>query len=175
MSFILETQRLRLKPIRGGDLNTLHSIFTNPYVRKYLNDDKIFSMLLVAEMIVENQRLFMDRQFGLWFIEAKDTSQIIGFVGLWYFFGEEQPQLVYALLPEATKNGYASEAATKILEYSFCTLGYDYLIASCNKSNLESRKLAERIGMEEVEEKVVHGSSIIFLKITNSLDLGMSA
>lgn len=163
----LETQRLRLKPIRGGDLNTLHNIFANPYVRKYLNDDKIFPLPLVAEMIVENQRLFMDRQFGLWFIETKDTLQIIGFVGLWYFFDEEQPQLVYALLPDATKKGYATEAATKILEYSFGNLGFQYLVASCNKPNLESRKLAERIGMKEVEEKVIDGNPIIFFTITN--------
>jgi len=50
---------------------------------------------------------------------------------LWYFFDEKQPQLVYALLPEATK-GYATEANQNI-EYCFNELGYQYLLASCDK------------------------------------------
>ena len=78
-----------------------------------------------------------------------------------------QPQLVYALLPEATKKGYATEAATKILEYCFNKLGYQYLLASCDKPNLESKKVAERIGMREVEEKSVNGNPLLFFKVEN--------
>ncbi|NJS16396.1 MAG: GNAT family N-acetyltransferase [Nostocaceae cyanobacterium CSU_2_110] len=69
----------------------------------------------------------INQKFGLWFIQTKDEKEIIGFVGLWYFFDESQPQLVYALLPEATKKGYATEAANKILEYCFNQLGYQYV------------------------------------------------
>jgi len=52
-------------------------------------------------------------------------------------------QLVYALLPEAIKKGYATEASTHIMEYCFSDLGYQYLLASCNKPNLESQKVAQ--------------------------------
>ncbi|MEG4581287.1 GNAT family N-acetyltransferase [Microcoleus sp. MON1_C5] len=76
-------------------------------------------------MLAENQKLFSEKKFGLWSIETNTEQEVIGFVGLWYFFEEEQPQLVYALLPTATKKGYASEAATKILEYSFNELGFE--------------------------------------------------
>ncbi len=88
-------------------------------------------------------------------------------VGLWYFFAEEQPQLLYALLPESTKQGYVTEAATKILDYCFDQLGYQYLLASCDRSNLESRKLAERIGMSQIEEKIVNGNPLLFFKTEN--------
>jgi [ribosomal protein S5]-alanine N-acetyltransferase len=165
MSLIFETHRLLLKPILESDLNTLHSIFINPYVRKYLCDDKVLSLQQVEEMLIESQKLFDERRFGLWFIETKDEKEIIGFVGLWYFFDEEQPQLAYALLPEATKKGYATEAATRILEYCFNELGYQYLLTSCDKPNLESRKLAERIGMREVEERIVNGNPLLFFRV----------
>jgi [ribosomal protein S5]-alanine N-acetyltransferase len=165
MSLVFETQRLRLKPILKSELNTLHNIFINPYVRKYLCDDKVLSLQQVEEMLIESQRLFDERKFGLWFIETKNEKEIIGFVGLWYFFGEGQPQLAYALLPEATKKGYATEAATRILKYCFNELGYQYLLASCDQPNLESRKVAERIGMREVEEKIVNGNSILFFRV----------
>jgi ribosomal-protein-alanine N-acetyltransferase len=167
MDFVFKTQRLLLKPILESDLNALHSIFIDPYVKKYLCDDKIFSLQQVEEMLTESQKLFDEKKFGLWFIEVKDEKEIIGFVGLWYFFDEMQPQLVYALLSEATKKGYATEAATKILEYCFNKLGYQYLLASCDKPNLESKKVAERIGMREVEEKSVNGNPLLFFKVEN--------
>ncbi len=165
MSLILETQRLLLKPILESELSTLHAIFIDSYVRKYLCDGKIFPLQQVEEMLTESQKNFEEKRFGLWFVETKSEKEIIGFVGLWDFFDEKQPQLVYALLPKATKKGYASEAATKILEYCFNELGYQYLLASCDKPNIESQKVAERIGMRKVDEKIVNGNPLVFFKV----------
>lgn len=162
---IFETQNLILKPILESDLSTLHMIFTDSYVRKYLCDDQVFSLQQVEEMLKQSIKHFEEEKFGLWFININNESEIIGFVGLWYFFEEEQPQLVYALLPKAIKKGYATEAATKILEYCFDELGYEYLVASCDQPNIESQKVAERLGMRKVEEKNVNGSPILFFRI----------
>ena len=165
MSKILESQRLLLKPILESQLDILHNIFIAPYVRKYLCDDRIFSRQQIEDMLLESQKLFNEQKFGLWFIETKEEQKISGFVGLWYFFAEMQPQLVYALLPEATKKGYATEASTRIVNYCFNDLDYQYLLASCDKPNLESQKVAQRIGMKEIEEKLVDDKPILFFKI----------
>lgn len=165
---ILKTQRLVLKQILDSDLNTLHRIFTDSYVRRYLCDGEIWSLQQVEEMLAENQKLFPDKKFGLWSIETNTEQEVIGVVGLWYFFEEEQPQLVYALLPTATKKGYATEAATKILEYCFDELGYEYLVTSCDRPNIESQKVAERLGMRKVKEKIVNGSPIVFFRLEKS-------
>lgn len=165
---ILETDRLILKPVVESDLNTLHAIFTDSYVRRYLCDGQIWSLDPVEEMIEQNEQVFAEKQFGLWFVETKSDGEIIGFVGLWYFFDEPQPQLVYALLPKAIKKGYATEASTKILEYSFNELGFDYLVASCDRPNIESQKLAERLGMKQVEARIVDGNPILFFRIDKS-------
>jgi ribosomal-protein-alanine N-acetyltransferase len=148
-----------------SELSTLHAIFIDSYVRKYLCDGKIFPLQQVEEMLTESQKNFEEKRFGLWFVETKSEKEIIGFVGLWDFFDEKQPQLVYALLPKATKKGYASEAATKILEYCFNELGYQYLLASCDQPNIESQKVAERIGMRKVDEKIVNGNPLVFFKV----------
>jgi [ribosomal protein S5]-alanine N-acetyltransferase len=178
MNLVLETPRLILKPISTTDFAILQHILTDPYVRKYLCDDRIFSQQQIEEMLVESQKLFASEKLGLWLIETKKkvkpvksdrlNSGIIGFVGLWYFFAENQPQLIYALLPEVTKKGYATEAATKIMEYCFERLGYDYLVASSDKPNLESHRLAARLGMKQVAEKNVDGNPILFFKIQKS-------
>ena len=165
---ILETQRLVLKPIVESDLNTLHQIFIDSYVRRYLCDGEIWSLERVAEMLDENEKLWAEKQFGLWSIETKSDREIMGFVGLWYFFEEAQPQLVYALLPKALKKGYATEASTKILEYGFDELGFDYLVASCDRPNIESQKVTERLGMKQVEARIVDGNPILFFRIDKS-------
>ncbi|WP_332997844.1 GNAT family N-acetyltransferase [Microcoleus sp. A006_D1] len=173
---ILRTQRLVLKPILDSDLNTLHRIFTDSYVRRYLCDGEIWSLQQVEEMLGENQKLFAEKKFGLWLIETNTEKEVIGFVGLWYFFDEEQPQLVYALLPTATKKGYATEAATKIIEYCFDELGFEYLVASCvkrsypvgNRPNTDSQKVAERLSMRQVEERIVHENPILFFRLDKS-------
>ncbi|MBG1269928.1 GNAT family N-acetyltransferase [Nostoc sp. WHI] len=94
MTLILETQRLVLKPILKSGLNTLHAILIDSYVRKYLCDDKIFLLEQVEEMVSLSQNNFEEKRLGLWFIETKNEQEITGFVGLWDFFDEEQPQLV---------------------------------------------------------------------------------
>jgi [ribosomal protein S5]-alanine N-acetyltransferase len=162
---IFETQKLVLKPILESELSTLHMIFTDSHVRKYLCDDQVFSWQQVEEMLKQSLKHFEEEKFGLWFIKIKSKSEVIGFVGLWYFFDEQQPQLIYALLPKALKKGYATEAATKILEYCFDELGYEYLIASCDRPNTESQKVAERLGMRKMEEKIVNGSPVVFFRL----------
>jgi [ribosomal protein S5]-alanine N-acetyltransferase len=161
---ILETQRLVLRPIFESECSTLQRIFADPHVRKYLCDDEVFSLEQVGEMLKQSVKHF-EEKFGLWFIQVKGENEAIGFVGLWYFFEEEQPQLIYALLPEALKQGYATEAATRIAEYSFDQLGYTHLLASCDRPNIESQKVAQRLGMNPIEEKIVNGNPIVFFRL----------
>jgi ribosomal-protein-alanine N-acetyltransferase len=116
-------------------------------------------------MLNQSSKHFAEEKFGLWLIKLKGKGEAIGFVGLWYFFAEDQPQLMYALLPEALKQGYATEAATKILDYCFQELGYAYVVASCDQPNLESQKVAARLGMRKLEEKMVNGNPTVFFRI----------
>jgi [ribosomal protein S5]-alanine N-acetyltransferase len=169
---IFETQNLILKPTLENELSILHRIFADAYVRKYLCDDRVFSLEQVEEMLKQSIKHFEEERFGLWLIRIE--NEVIGLVGLWYFFDEAQPQLIYALLPKAIKKGYATEAATKILEYCFDELGYEYLVASCDQLNVESQKVAERLGMKKMEEKIVDGSPIVFfrLEVRSHLSLG---
>jgi ribosomal-protein-alanine N-acetyltransferase len=122
-------------------------------------------MQQVEEMVVENQKLFDQQNIGIWLIQTRANLEVIGFVGLWYFFDEAQPQLIYALRPAATQKGYATEAASKIVDYCFNTLGYGYLIASANKPNLTSHHVAQRLGMKLVEERSVEGQPLLFFRL----------
>lgn len=165
MSFVLETPRLWLRPATQADLTTLHGLLTEPYVRQHLCDGEVWSLAQVEALLAQSQQTFDLGRFGLWLIETKSAPETIGFVGLWHFFREPQPQLTYALLPQATQAGYATEAATRIIQYSFEDLGYTYLVASCDQPNLASQRVARRLGMERVETRQVEGKPLLFFRL----------
>jgi ribosomal-protein-alanine N-acetyltransferase len=165
---ILTTQRLVLTPILEEELHILHVILNDAHVKRYLCDNDALSLQQVTEMLHQSQQHFAKERFGLWFIRMHDQSDVIGLVGLWYFFDEAQPQLLYALLPRVLGQGYATEAAARVLDYSFHTLGYTYLTASCDQPNVASQKVAERIGMHKTEEKIVNGNPIVFFRSNKS-------
>ena len=129
-SLILQTKRLLLTPFQASDLQFFHEMNIHPFVRKYLWDDEIISIDTAVEMMKTNEKHFQEDKFGLWKISINQSESIIGYTGLWFFFDEPQPQLIYALQKDSTGKGYAIEAARAVLNYTFTELGFKYLLAA---------------------------------------------
>lgn len=167
MKPILETDRLKLIPFDTADLNLLYQTLTDPFVREYLMDDEIIAYEKANEFILTNEQSFISSGWGLWKLLLKKENIYAGFAGLWSFFGEEQPQLLYALLPAQIKKGYAVEASKAVIDYAFNTLKFKYLIAACDTPNVSSKKVCERLDMKETEEKEINGKKTTFYRIDN--------
>ncbi|MEM9670962.1 MAG: GNAT family N-acetyltransferase [Cyclobacteriaceae bacterium] len=165
MKPVLLTSRLRLIPFSQSDQDLLHQTFTDLFVRKFLWDDEIIPESQTREILEQNEQHFQNDHWGLWKIAQKTDEVYIGFAGLWYFFEEDQPQLLYGLLPTATGQGYATEASRAIVHYAFQELGFSYLIASCDVPHTASRKVAERLGMQFVEERTEQDKPTAFYRL----------
>lgn len=161
----LESHRLILQPVLNKDFEAVYDIFTNEFVRTYLFDNNILDEAQVKEFVRISNDTFEKKSYGLWLLKLRIAEQHIGFAGLWHFFEEDQPQLLYALLPDYTGQGLASEASTQIVNYSFEKLGLPYVDASCDKANIASHKTASRIGMKKFKEEVVDGKPLTFYRI----------
>ncbi|MEM6395929.1 MAG: GNAT family N-acetyltransferase [Bacteroidota bacterium] len=159
------TERLVLTPFRYGDYNLFHRMNIDPFVRKFMWDDEIISLDTAKEIMQDNERYFEKDNFGIWKVIMKETDELIGYTGLWYFFNEQQPQLIYALLKHYTKQGYALESSKVIIEYCFKTLGFTYLIAATDESHLESQKVAKGLGMKLHEKRIEDDKPTLFFKI----------
>lgn len=167
MKLKLETRRLTLKPVAKNDLQMLHKIFTDESVRKYLFDDEILPVEQVEDFISISEKSFAEKNYGLWLICLNETQETIGLAGLWTFFDEPQPQLLYALLTDFTGQSFATEASEKIIGYCFSNLSFDYLIASCDAPNIDSHRVAERLGMKKFKEEIKNGLPTVFFKLEN--------
>jgi len=162
---VLTSDRLSLLPFTIEDVKLFHQINTDPFVRQYLWDDEVISEELAAEVMTQNEQYFAEDQFGLWKISLKASSTIIGYTGLWYFFEEAQPQLIYALLPVFTGKGYAKEAAEQVINYTFSQLSFEYLLAATDPPHLASQRLAIKLGMKKIDTKEIEGKTTVFFRL----------
>jgi ribosomal-protein-alanine N-acetyltransferase len=161
----LRTERLTLTATTDNDFPPLATIVTNEYVRKYLFDDELLEPLQITDILYRSINSFQQKAYGIWLIRYNNSDVTIGMAGLWEFFDEPQPQLLYALLPEHTGKGIADEASRAILQYSFDTLGFSYLDASCDTPNVSSHKVATKLGMVKTKEDEGNGKPITFYRI----------
>lgn len=165
MKHLLKTERLTLRPINKTDVKIAEDIFTDPFVRKFLFDDEILEKNQIEEFIETSEETFREKNYGLWLIFSDDSETAIGFTGLWHFFDEDQPQILYALLPKFTAKGFASEAAQKVIEYSFSQLNFKYLEANCDAPNINSHRVAENLGMKKIKQAEINGLPTVFFRL----------
>lgn len=163
----LTTERLKLTPFTKGETELFHSINTDPFIRKYLWDDDEISYELARDIIHRNAILFQNEKYGLWKVQDIFSRQVMGYAGLWFFFKEDQPQLMYAILKSFTGQGYAIEAAEAIMTYAFNNLNFSYLIASMDEPHRESQAVARRLGMRILRQSLQNGKNTIFYIIEN--------
>jgi [ribosomal protein S5]-alanine N-acetyltransferase len=164
LGITLESERLLLLPLTSRDFSLFYLTLTHRYVREYLCDNRILEEAEVIAMLQRNQELHASSKTGLWKVIVKDSNEYIGFAGLWSFFEEEQPQLLYALLPRFLHRGYATEAASQLIQYSFGKLNFKYIDASFDSPNIASQRVCERVGMKFLKEEVTYGKPMKFYR-----------
>ncbi|MEO1514781.1 MAG: GNAT family N-acetyltransferase [Bacteroidota bacterium] len=165
---ILLTDRSILLPFVREDLSLFLQLNTDPFVRQYLWDDEIISQQQADEILEQNMSYFKGDDFGLWKIVDKHSNAVLGYTGLWYFFEESQPQLIYILREIHTGRGLATECAGRIMRYAFERLGFSHLVAAMDESHHASQRVAERLGMQQVEKRLENGKPTLIYRIDKS-------
>ncbi|MEM1257685.1 MAG: GNAT family N-acetyltransferase [Bacteroidota bacterium] len=163
--FKFDTKRLQLLPFVLEDSQEFLLLNNEPFIRKFLWDDECIDAITADDIMEQNTKYFEENQYGLWKICLKNSEKTIGYVGLWYFFDEPQPQLIYALLEPFTKRGYATEASRSVMAYAFEKLGFEYVLAATDEPHLDSQRVAQRLGMSFVEKRMEDNRPTLFYKI----------
>ena len=147
---ILETPRLRLRQWLPQDRAPFAALNVDPQVMEFF--PAVRTRAESDQMVDMCQALIQERGWGFWAAELKATQQFIGFVGL------HEPS---ALLPCSPcveigwrlavpywGQGLATEAAKAALDFGFQRLGLTEIVSFTAVSNLRSRAVMERLGMQ---------------------------
>ncbi len=116
-------------------------------MRQYLLDDSVVSREWVRDEIVASDGRFAKLGAGLWAVRLAGEPGIIGFVGFREFFEPPQLQLLYALLPEHSGQGVATEVADAVCGHAFDKLGFTEIVAATDIPNEASARVLVRLGM----------------------------
>lgn len=148
----LLTERLRLREFVVEDHGAVHRFASDPEVTRYTdwgpNDPEATEMFL-AEAQASASAAFRTR-YAL-AIVRRDLDQLIGSVEL-HVTSQENGHggLGYVLGRRSWGQGYATEAAARMLRYGFVELGLRSISATCDPGNAASVAVLEKIGMHQV-------------------------
>lgn len=147
--YIIETERLWLRPFAREDVDVLFRLFTDPDVRRYLFDDKIITRDRAHGEVEDSIASFEKNGFGMWVVHLSGATEVIGFGGF-RVFGEapnRKKELMYGMAPPSWGRGYATELAQALLRYGFETLGEERIYARTDPPNVASMRVMEKVGM----------------------------
>jgi RimJ/RimL family protein N-acetyltransferase len=149
MSFPLETSRLIVRYFRDSDLEPFVAYRNDPEVYRYQGWKVPYLREDAADFIVRLKNITPGMP-GEWLqlaIECKESGEMLGDIAF-HITGSNprQAYLGYTLARSAWGQGYASEAAHKLLDYLFRVLDLHRVVADCDVDNAASIRLLERLG-----------------------------
>ena len=86
------------------------------------------------------------RGFGSWLVEEKATGAVIGRVGFWQSPTWPGVELGWLIRKSRTNQGFATEAATRAIEWARAETTIDRIISLILPDNLPSIRIATKIG-----------------------------
>lgn len=155
---LLETKRLILRPIEPADARALTAVFGDPLVMRF--GDGPQTAAWVREWVAWVAQDYAQRGYGPLAVVQKESGEIIGYCGLFYFAdinGFPEVELGYRLARSAWGRGFATEAAAAVRDYAFDTLALQRLVSLIDPANKASIAVAEKLGMAHTADVMLEG------------------
>jgi RimJ/RimL family protein N-acetyltransferase len=154
-----QTLRLQLRSITPADQPALLRVLGDPEVMRF--SDSVLTADEVTAWIAQRcLASYATHGFGPYGVVRRDTGDMIGYCGLFYFAdlaGSPAVELGYRLERAAWGHGYATEAAQAVCTYAFTTLALPRLVALIDPGNQASLRVATKLGMQFVREVMLPG------------------
>ena len=156
-SYILETERLRLRQFDFGDCPFIIALLNSPGWLRFIGERNV-KTVEQAQAYLKNgtMKSYEQNGFGLCMVETK-ACEPIGMCGIIRRDSLEHPDLGFALLPEYTSQGYGFEIGRAVLSYAKNDLKLPTVLAITVPTNTKSMRLLEKIGFSYV--KNIHSES----------------
>lgn len=148
----LRSPRLALRPVSEQDVEALVAYRSLPQVCRYVPfepmdatavRDRVHGMWARQALETEGEALTLG-------VELSASSELIGDVILmWHSAEHRGGEIGYVFNPAFSGQGYATEAAHRLLHLAFDDLGLHRVMARVDADNHSSARLAARLGMRQ--------------------------
>jgi RimJ/RimL family protein N-acetyltransferase len=162
---VITTDRLVVRPWRLDEADRFFDIYRRPEVVRWLGDEPMRDRSEAITMIERNlTRLDADGRFGSWAVIERSTGVPVGSVILKPLPNNDgEVEIGWQLHPNSWGNGFASEAASAVLDRGFAD-GLSEVWAVTDLDNTRSAAVCRRIGMGllGITHRWYHEPSLMF-------------
>ena len=146
----VQTGRLLLQPVWGGDLPALRALKADPRVFAVMLGG-VRSAAQTAEELAADIAFWGRHGFGMWTVRERADEKFLGLVGILERADGRGMALRFALTPDGQGRGFASEAAAGALRFGHERAGLRRIVAVAREDNFASRGVLGAIGMRIAE------------------------
>jgi RimJ/RimL family protein N-acetyltransferase len=149
----IETERLTGQPTSAAHLDCAAEVFGDPEVAAWVWPGGLGGPRTreqAAEILAAQTANWSRDGFGWWWWRERDSGRMVGEAGLQHSTIAAEPvvEIGWTLLPEAWGRGFATEAATAVLEFAFERVKLQEVVAVTMVENDRSLAVMRRLGME---------------------------
>jgi RimJ/RimL family protein N-acetyltransferase len=153
---LLETPRLLLRPFGPGDEQSIHPIYSDPLVMRYVATGPMADFL-VTQRLLEDYNAHQQRHgYSFWAVVERSSNTLIGDAGL-YRTPAGEVELGYTLGAAWWGRGYATEAGSRWISAAFNELGIDEVVALAEPANIASLHVLSKLGLVRCGERIAFG------------------
>lgn len=158
---ILETKRLYLRPLTQEDFVPLCKILQDDLTMTAY--EGAFTKQEVQEWLERQLQRYQMWGFGLWAVVLKENDEMIGQCGLTMqqWKGNEVLEIGYLFQRAYWHQGYATETAKACKKYAFEVLQAKEVCSIIRDTNLASKKVALRNGMQEIDHDIKYYRGVV--------------
>jgi aminoglycoside 6'-N-acetyltransferase len=147
---LLQTHRLVLRPFQATDLDCFAAYRSDPEIARYQSWLTPYTQEQAAAFLEQMEHTVAGKP-GNWYQIAVERRSQPGLIGDCAFqVLAEEPRCArigFTFAHAHQRQGYATEAVGRLLEYLFTDLSLHRVTATCDAENVASARLLERIGM----------------------------
>lgn len=149
---LIETARLKLRLPATDDKESIHAIWSDPEVTKFIPVILFKTPEEIAEFIQLSLQRWQERGFGIFAVTLKDTGEMVGYCGLQYLDNTPEVEIYYGFSTDVWNKGMATEAAKAVLRFGFEALNLDSIAAITLPANTASQNVLEKIGLTKAPQ-----------------------
>jgi RimJ/RimL family protein N-acetyltransferase len=161
---VITTERLLLRKPRPEDAADLAVAYADPEVVRFIGDGSTATLIEVEEGIEQWLGRWESWGMSLCSLERREDGRVLGRAGFlrWdpetWEVGGNETELGWLLAREYWGHGYATEAAAALRDWALGERGLTRLISLIRHENVQSVRVAERIGERYERDIVARGN-----------------
>lgn len=160
MNYVIETERLTLRPFRLSDAQALRDIANEPGIHKWMPDwpatveetEELIRYYITQYPLATKlkARIMLAVELG---------GALAGMVGIGNKEEvDDEIEIAYFISESHAGNGYTTEAAKALSRFALEQLKLDYLIAIVETDNYPSQRVVEKCGFEKIDTRMILNS-----------------